>query len=484
MPLSNTYPQEKEIIDLFKKWKGQALDKITPLQISGSNRSYFRIYFKNQSYIGTYNEHIQENTTFIYFSRYFISQNIPVPNIYMVHPQKTSYIQEDLGSCSLLQLLEEKGYVHEVYDYFKQSLSQLAYMQIKGHQALDYHQCIATKIFGKESIISDLLYFKYYFLDPLQIPYDKQDLLKDFDKISALLSPSSYQYFMFRDFQSRNIMIHHEKPYFIDYQGGMMGNIQYDVASLLWQAKANLPEEWKHTLFQHYTKEVQLILSSSLDIEKFTQEYNGLVFIRLLQVLGAYGFRGLFERKAHFLTSIPLALRNLQLFMNNVNLPLSIPTFQRILEQITSPSIIKKYTPQQITKEHPLQITIESFSYRNSIPPDPHGNGGGFVFDMRSILNPGRIEEYKKMTGLDQPVKDFLFFHTQMNIYLNSAWDIIDMSVENYIHRKFSHLLILFGCTGGQHRSVFAAEETARHLRNKYNTIPTVVHTNKENWYI
>ena len=270
--------------------------------------------------------------------------------------------------------------------------------------------------------------------------------------------------------------------HFIDYQGGMQGAPQYDVASLLWQARANLPDEWKQHLLEDYISAFEKIIDKPVDRELFRSQYNGYVLIRLLQVLGAYGFRGLFERKAHFLTSIPLALQNLKWFVNYQSIGISVPEFKKVLELCISDEVINSFTPVKATSETPLLVTINSFSYKKGIPKDESENGGGFVFDMRGILNPGRFEEYKKLSGLDKPVKDFLEQQTEMPVFLNAVYSIIDISVSEYIKRDFASLHVNFGCTGGQHRSVYAAEALARHLRNKFNVKINFAHTNKENW--
>ncbi len=420
----------------------------------------------------------------IYFSNYFKKKNLSVPEIFCINTQRDIYIQEDLGDISLLDKLEEEGFTTAMYTCYKLSLTHLALLQVKGHVGLDYSQCITNTIFGKQAIMADLLYFKYYFLDVLRQPYDKQKLIDDFETLSNYLSHTEYKYFMFRDFQSRNIMVKEDNSIqFIDYQGGMQGAPQYDVASLLWQAKANLPDDWKNSLLEDYMEAFEKVLEEPIDKKTFRSQYNGYVLIRLLQVLGAYGLRGLFERKAHFLTSIPLALQNLKCFINNQTIGIAVPEFKKVLEFCISDAVIAEFTPVQAEVDTPLVVTINSFSYiKTGYPKDKTKNGGGFVFDMRGILNPGRFSMYKNLSGLDKSVKDFLEQQTKMPEFLNSVYSIIDISVEDYIKRNFESLMINFGCTGGQHRSVFAAEAIARHLRNKYKVKIELIHTNKENW--
>jgi aminoglycoside/choline kinase family phosphotransferase len=469
---------------LFASYNNAEITSIDKLPQSGSNRIYFRIHIAGGSYIATYNDNVRENRTFFYYSRHFRAAGSPVPQVLAVNEEETIYIQEDFGDVSLLNELEKKGHNETVYALFQQSLEELARLQIRGDNELDYNWAITSKEFGKQAILSDLLYFKYYFLDTLQIPYDKERLIDDFEALSTYLTHVDHKYFMFRDFQSRNIMIRGGKVNFIDYQGGMKGALQYDVASLLWQAKAELSIEWKDSLLEYYLDTVEAILDTTIDRSRFISQYNGYVLIRLLQVLGAYGFRGLFERKAHFLISIPLALRNFKWFLTNKQVGIVLPEFERLLGLMVQEEVINRFEPVQADDETPLVVHINSFSYRQDMPEDPSGNGGGFVFDCRGILNPGRIAEFKTKTGRDKEVKDFLEQQTRMPEFLNSIYNIVDISVEDYIKRGFESLSVNFGCTGGQHRSVYAADALARHLRNKFHVKIDLHHVVQEakNW--
>lgn len=479
-----------EIIrELFSTFSNEPISNIEKLPQAGSDRHYFRIQTAAKSFIATYGNNVKENETFIYFSEQFTMQNLATPQVYFVSKDKHAYIQQDFGNTSLLDKLEEHGLTEEVYNLYKKSLKQLARLQVKGHEVIDYKRCLTNAEFGKQAIMADLLYFKYYFLDALAKPYDKQKLIDDFEALSNYLSHTEYKYFMFRDFQSRNIMITPSfggglgEVHFIDYQGGMNGAPQYDVASLLWQARANLTEDWKERLLEDYIDAFEELAGQPIDKEIFRSQYHGYVLIRLLQVLGAYGFRGLFERKAQFLTSIPLALENLRSFIDNQSVGISVPEFKKVLDICISDEIVETFTPIQATADTPLLVSISSFSFiKNGYPVDETKNGGGFVFDMRGILNPGRFDEYKHLSGLDKPVKDFLEQQTKMPTFLNSVFSIIDISVEDYIKRGFEHLVVNFGCTGGQHRSVYAAEALARHLRNKFKVNLKVEHVNREGW--
>ncbi len=459
----------EDIKNLFATFSSDTIVNIETIPQSGGDRVYCRLITATGSYIAARNNNIKENEAFIYFSQHFKKADCPVPVIVAINKERTLYLQQDFGKACLLDILEAEGHTEHVFELYQKSLLALANLQVNGDKALDYNYCITSASFGKQAILSDLLYFKYYFLDTLKIPYDKEKLVSEFDALSTYLSNADHKYFMFRDFQSRNIMVKDDAVHFIDYQGGMKGAVQYDVASLLWQAKAELSDEWKTKLLQYYIDCLQNILQQPIDKASFESEYNGYVLIRLLQVLGAYGFRGLFERKAHFLTSIPLALQNLEWFINNKKIGIGLPEFEKLLSLIVDKEIVKRFEPIRAGKETALLVKVNSFSFiKSGYPKDETANGGGFVFDCRGILNPGRIDEYKKLTGRDKPVKDYLEQETKMPEFLSNIYNLVDISVEDYIARGFESLVLNFGCTGGQHRSVYAADAVARHVRNKY----------------
>ncbi|MEO6668710.1 MAG: RNase adapter RapZ [Ferruginibacter sp.] len=473
----------EEIRQLFTAHFEMAASSIDKLPQSGSDRIYFRVQTGSQSFIATYNTNTAENKTFINFSRHFKSIGAPVPDVYAVNEKGNIYIQEDFGDCSLLNKLEAEGYTENLFELYKKSLYALAHLQINADAGLNYDDCITSKEFSKQAILSDLLYFKYYFLDTLKFAYDKEKLISDFEALSTYLAHVDHKYFMFRDFQSRNIMVKEDEVFFIDYQGGMKGALQYDVASLLWQAKADLSDDWKNKLLHYYIDCVNAILKKPFDRIRFESQYNGYVLIRLLQVLGAYGFRGLFERKSHFLTSIPFALQNLKWFLNNKQFGINLSEFDRLLQMIVEDEVVHRFEPTKANFKTPLVVKINSFSYiKTGYPVDETTNGGGFVFDCRGILNPGRIEEYKAQSGQDKDVKDYLEQETKMPDFLNNVYNIVDISVQEYIKRGFENLAINFGCTGGQHRSVYAAEALARHLKNKFGVRVELSHNNKDNW--
>jgi aminoglycoside/choline kinase family phosphotransferase len=466
----------EDIRQFYKGWRHHEPGEVITLKQAGSNRMYFRVMDGKQSYVVTYNpSNVPENNAFVEFSRHFYSKQLPVPEILHADKDLTKYLQSDLGDISLYDIMVKEGFSEHVYELYKKTCAQLAKLQIEGGRNLDYNNCIATKSFDKQAIYSDLLYFLYYFVRALDLPYDKNALLNDFDILSSYLMQEEQKYFMHRDCQSRNIMVKDERVYFIDYQGGMQGALQYDMASLLWQARASLPYEWRDQLLDYYFEQANGLLGHTLDKQNFIDSYDGFVLIRMLQTLGAYGFRGLFERKHYFISSIPFGLKNLKWFMNNKKIPIRLPELQKLLFAITDDKIISRFATVKAEPDCPLTVHIRSFSYKNGIPDDDSGNGGGFVFDCRGILNPGRLEEFKSKTGRDKPVQEFLLHKTKMPSFLQHVYSIVDISVEDYIQRGFSSLTVGFGCTGGQHRSVYAADKLAEHLKEKFN-VKTVVH--------
>jgi len=454
----------EKITEAVKKWDGSGKVEIHSLKQAGSNRQYFRLAKGTESFILTYNPtNVQENHAFVSFTNHFTDQGLCVPSIEFVDPQKQFYVQSDLGDLSLFDVMQQEGFSENVKSLFQKTCRSLAQLQIVGGKNIDYSNCIATRSFDKQAIYSDLLYFLYYFVRALDLPYDKNLLLNDFEMLSSYLMQEENQFFMHRDCQSRNVMIKDEKIWFIDYQGGMQGALQYDIASLLWQARAQMPYAWRDELVNYYFDHANELLEGTLRKQDFMANYDGFVLIRMLQTLGAYGFKGLFERKPHFIASIPFALNNLKWFLENKYLPIRLPALQKVLNAIVADDVLEKFATVTAGPDCKLTVHINSFSYRKGIPEDQFGNGGGYVFDCRGILNPGRLDEYKTLTGRDKPVQEFLMHKTNMSSFLQHVFGMIDISVEDYIKRSFEGLTISFGCTGGQHRSVFAADKLAEH---------------------
>jgi len=471
----NAEELEKSFKKLYSNHFGEDANSLLPLAPSGSKRIYYRAKSKNHSAICAYNQDTEENATFIYLSQHFASKDLPVPQIYTSSEDGQMYIQEDLGATTLYSFLFNKGHTFSptLIHLYEQVVRKLAEIQIDGHKALDYKQCFGIQSFDKQSILWDLNQFKYHFLKVADIPFEEVELEQDFNTFADYLLEAPQDYFMFRDFQTRNIMIKNSKPAFIDYQGGRRGALQYDLASLLFQAKANLPNDLRaHLLKEYLTKASEL---TTLDQASFKKYYYPYAMVRSMQVLGAYGFRGIFQRKHHFLESIPFAIKNVAWLRTQISEDLHIPALRRVWSKIAQNKNFDAFD-RSLGQGALLSVEVKSFSYKKGIPKTASSHGGGFVFDCRFLHNPGRYEPYKALTGRDEPVINFLQQHSEMPIFLNNVRHIIDAAVENYLERSFDHLSIYFGCTGGKHRSVFAADQIAQYLHDKYGIGITLQH--------
>jgi aminoglycoside/choline kinase family phosphotransferase len=469
---------------LFQDWSGEDAAKMDTIAQAGSDRRYFRIHGATKSAIGTYNADFKENKAFIRFTQHFWNKGLPVPEIYAENLLNGVYLQADLGDTQLFGLLPPIGapWTDELVGLYKKSVSALADLQIRGGEDLDYSVCYPRAAFDKQSMLWDLNYFKHYFLKLAKVPFDEGALEDDFQKFTNYLLLAECDYFLFRDFQSRNIMIKDGNPFFIDYQGGRKGALQYDVASLLYQAKGGVPNDVKKAVFDHYLDKVESLIP--IDRDFFTDQYYGYVLIRCLQALGAYGFRGLYERREHFLSSIPFAIDQMEQILGMIKLPVRLPELFKCLELICKSDQFDGFDKKKYANS-PLTVKVQSFSYKKTgYPEDTTENGGGFAFDCRFIENPGRYDAYKKLTGRDKPVIDFLKLNGEMDNFLQNVYGIVDKSVENYLERGFAHLAVNFGCTGGQHRSVYAADQLARHLTDKYGVRIELNHIEQEkkNW--
>lgn len=460
--------------ELFTQWSGEEARLIADLPASGSDRRYYRISGSETDAIGAYNPDEKENRAFVGFTKHFCEKGLPVPEVFAFHPDEQAYLQSDLGKDNLFSILTEEGLSNRVKDLYRQVITWLPQFQVKGVNGLDLSLCHPRKAFDRQSMMWDLNYFKYYFVRLAGLSFDEQALEDDFEKLIAFLSEARSDYFMYRDFQSRNVMIANNRPFFIDYQGGRLGPLQYDIASLLFDAKANLPNNFREELLNLYIDEVSKY--TPINRDEFTRYYYGFVLIRILQAMGAYGFRGFYQKKEHFLQSIPFALSNLEYILNHKHPGIEFSTLEKLLR-----SYIVSETLQNYAKPG-LKVRICSFSYKEQIPADHSGNGGGFVFDCRALPNPGRLEQFRTLSGLDEAVANYLAMQPETGFFLGNIYNIVDQAVENYNARGFQHLMVNFGCTGGQHRSVYFAEQLSQHLnkRFKMNTVPE--HTQKEKW--
>lgn len=451
---------------LFEQHFHMQPEQVRPLQgqLGGSGRVIVRLAAGATTAVGILHSVREENLAFLEFSKHFRRHGLPVPEIYAEDLSHGAYLEEDLGDITLFEFLSEhrKGDVLgvEAVDAYKKAIAELPRFQIDAARDLNYKVCYPRGSFDRQSINWDLNYFKYYFLRLAGIPFNEQALEDDFSRLTRFLLTADHDYFLYRDFQSRNIMLPDGRPYFLDYQGGRKGALQYDIASLLFDGKADLPPGVRQELLDYYLD----CLAQHIDLnrEEFLQHYYAYVYVRILQALGAYGFRGFYERKPHFLQSVPYALKNLEWLAANVRLPIALPA---LLDALAAMSESEKLKGIGETA-HGLTVNIFSFSFHRQMPTDESGNGGGFIFDARSLPNPGREERYKKLTGKDEPVIEYLNSKEPVHQFFENAAALVDASVANYLDRGFSNLMVSFGCTGGQHRSVFLAEQLAKHLRS------------------
>ncbi len=465
---------EQKLISFFEQTFHKKPESIQLLPLSGSNRRYFRMKSGNFYCLAAYNEDLRENNAFIKFTEHFLSMGLAVPQIYAQCPEDFLYLIEDLGDTTLYQLLTEtrkgKELSPKTLRVYEKVAELLPEFQIKGAENLDFTVCYPRQSFDRQSMMWDLNYFKYYFLKLAGIQFDEQHLEDDFKTLCDFLLEAPREYFLYRDFQSRNIMLIGDNPYFIDYQGGRKGALHYDIASLLYDAKADLAPETREYLLTKYLDSLEKLIP--VNRSQFHQHFTGFVLIRILQAFGAYGFRGYYERKEHFLKSIPYAAENLKYIIETYGLPIKLPALETAIKHI-----IKQFAVQESADEkNILTVQIASFSYKKGIPEDKSGNGGGFVFDCRGLPNPGRYDQYKQLTGKDEAVITFLEKEPEVNLFIKLTQKMVDASVERYIERGFTSLVINFGCTGGQHRSVYCAESMYNHLRSKYKINTTLKH--------
>lgn len=456
-------------------FKHEPISVIT-LPQSGSSRIYFRIQGINESVIGAYNADIKENDTFFALTNHFNNKKLNVPKLLAISEDNIYYLISDLGDITLYALLstchlKNSDYSDTMMNHFKKSLSHLVRFQTEGSDGLDFSCCYPKQIFDRRSVIWDFNYFKYSFLKPTGIIFDEDKLEDDFESFANFLLDDDMNYFQYRDFQSRNIMVKDGDLFFIDYQGGRRGPCLYDVASFINQAKAAIPQTQRDILFNYYLE--TLNTKKEVDVEKLRQRYPAFVLFRIIQTLGAYGFRGYFEHKAHFLQSIPHAIDNLENILKVDFNHLNIGHFVSILNQLVA---INKTKNEQTDTFEGLTIEITSFSLKNGYPELNFEHGGGFIFDCRSLQNPGRLIKYKSLTGLDAPVAEYLNERNEVDVFMNNAYEMILNATNNYISRGFKYLSVGFGCTGGQHRSVYCAARLVKMLEGIQGVKITLSH--------
>jgi aminoglycoside/choline kinase family phosphotransferase len=467
---------------LFEQYFHSPVERVQPLQgqLGGSGRKIIRLSSKQISALGILYDVREENVAFLEFSRHFRRHGLPVPEIYAEDLSQGAYLEEDLGGTTLFEFLSGHrngaAIAPEAVAAYRKVVAVLPRFQVEAARDLNYKVCYPRASFDRQSIAWDLNYFKYYFLRLAGIAFNEQALEDDFSRLTKFLLSASRDYFLYRDFQSRNIMLREGEPFFLDYQGGRKGALQYDIASLLFDAKADLPPDLRQQLLDHYLDRLADFLD--LDRSAFMQYYHAYVYVRIMQALGAYGFRGFYERKEHFLQSVPYALKNLRWLLHNVELPIALPTLMEAFKSMVASDKLQGLTSR--SQPEKLTVRVFSFSFHRGLPQDDTGNGGGFVFDGRSLPNPGREERFKSLTGKDTPVIEYLNQQESVHVFLTSVIALVDDSVSAYQHRGFKHLMVSFGCTGGQHRSVYLAEQLARHLRARDGLEVVVRHREQE----
>ena len=465
---------------LFERHFKTPAEEVKPLQgqLGGSGRAILRLTGGASSAIGILYPVREENVAFIEFSRHFRRKGLPVPEIYAEDLSQGAYLEEDLGNTTLFEYLsahrDGDTIAPGAIEAYRKVVAVLPRFQVEAGRDLNYKVCYPRASFDRQSIAWDLNYFKYYFLRLAGVPFNEQALEADFGRLTKFLLGAPHEYFLYRDFQSRNVMLREGNPFFLDYQGGRRGALQYDIASLLYDGKADLPPALRQELLDYYLD----CLGGFIDLKRdaFMEHYYAYVYVRILQALGAYGFRGFYERKAHFLQSVPYALKNLRWLAGNVKLPIALPALMEALGSLSASEKLRGLA----APENVLTVRIFSFSFHREMPKDESGNGGGFVFDARSLPNPGREEKFRLQTGKDAAVKEYLEREESVGNFLANAIALVDESVTTYQRRGFQNLMVSFGCTGGQHRSVYLAEQLAKHLRGSAGVTVVVRHVELE----
>jgi len=472
------------LVALYVRTFGHAPAAVTRLAADGSQRLYYRLSGEAPaSVIGAYGPDPDENRAFLSFSRSFRSIRLPVPEIYADDEPRRIWLEEDLGDTTLFAALSAAraatpgDFPPALLTAYERVLEVLPRFQAEGPRVVDFGLAYPRAAFDAQSMLWDLNYFKYHFLKLAHVPFNEQRLEDDFQRLIAHLLDTDTDYFLYRDFQSRNILLRDGEPWFVDYQGGRRGAAQYDVASLLYDAKADLPEVVRAHLLEHYLGALAALTHT--DRAHFLATWRGYVLIRILQAMGAYGYRGFFERKVRFLESVPFAARNIAGLLGE-GLPVRLPELEGVLRAIIAEWAER---PSPIAPPQGLTVHVASFSYRDGWPPDESGHGGGHVFDCRWLPNPGRLRELSGLTGRDAPIVRFLEGIPETEVFWGHVVALVEAHVANFRERNFSDLSVAFGCTGGQHRSVYFAERLARHLRQRHPDLTVHLrHAARDHW--
>ncbi|MEF3279418.1 MAG: phosphotransferase [Elusimicrobiota bacterium] len=458
---------EEDLKNLFEATFNEKVVKYDYINSDGSARKILRLFSNNRTVVGVWGPDKKENLAFVKFSYFFKNNNLPVPEIYAFDEKKQIYLETDLGDKTLFSFLREKRnsaeFPLEVKELYKKALKYLALFQVNAFVNFDFSFCYPRKEFDEQSMMWDLNYFKYYFLKLGGISFDEQKLEDDYKNLVNFMKDAPRNFFLYRDFQSRNIMVKDGNLFFIDYQGGRKGFLAYDVASLLYDAKAEIPPKTRNELLEYYLN-IDCI-KKVVDRSVFLKYYYSFVYIRLMQAMGAYGLRGFYERKPHFLTSVPYVIKNIEWLVSNVELEIKLPELIKVLKRITTSSYLRQFADKKMG----LNLRIYSFSYKDGFPKDNQGHNGGFVFDARCLSNPGRDPYYVDMTGKDRDV--ILFFEKNEGVqkYFKNCLSLVNQAVDNYLSRNFTELYVAFGCTGGRHRSVYLAEKLYQEFSHREN---------------
>ena len=467
--MSKSMFMTKGIKQLYEDTFGTAPQSIVRLSGDGSNRVYYRLLSGEKSVIGVCGTSVEENRAFVALSAAFVKSGLAAPAVLAVSSDGLCYLQEDLGDVSLyasLQQAREQGcFVGDDLALLCRTVSQLPHIQFRVPEHFDFSQCYPVSDFNERTVMWDLNYFKYCFLKGVGIEFNESLLEDEFDKLATILLSDNDNVFLYRDFQSRNVMMKGGVPFFIDFQGGRRGPVYYDVASFVGQARAKYTNEAVSAMLDAYIDALREY--REVEKEHFMDMLQLFRIFRLLQNLGAYGYRGLYERKKAFVESIPAALSQLGELLSASG---RFPYMERLVREIACLPIFVHEEAKELT------VDVLSFSYKRGIPDDISGNGGGFVFDCRAIHNPGRYEPYKKLTGMDRPVIEFLEKESNIAEFLENAYALVDNMVDTYMKRGFTHIQVCCGCTGGQHRSVYSAEHIARHVADKFGVRVVVNH--------
>ena len=472
---------KERLVRLFETRYGHRPDAILDMAADGSMRQYFRLVWGNEhTVVGAIGPDREENRAFLEFAHAFRTAGLPVPEIYAADRETGVWLEEDLGDTTLFQALSaaraeggEEEFPDEIATLYRRALAVLPRFQVLGHRVIDYRVAYPRQAFDQQSIRWDLNYFKYHFLKLALIPFNEQRLEDDFSRLTAFLLEADAEFFLYRDFQSRNIMIRDGEPWFLDFQGGRKGAPHYDVASLLYDAKASVPPAARAALLEHYLD--ALSEHAPVDRREFRTRFPGFVLVRLMQALGAYGYRGFFERKRRFLESVPGAARNLEQLLA-AGLPLALPELDAAFRHIAD-----RWAGGAASASAPsgLGVLIQSFSYRDGYPADREGHGGGFVFDCRALPNPHHEPALRDLTGEAPAVADYLERSAAVQEFWENVRGMVEAHVERYVEREFASLTVSFGCTGGRHRSVFLAAKLAAHLARRYPHVSVTVRHGK-----